>query len=180
MLHNFELRFENEVDPNFSHKIKCIDHLKLIDNTRLKLSDFIISNFGASFTVINNSVKVIKNHMYLATDKRDGKIYWVKFQICGDLGYFKIVSQFVLENRVFNFVPVKGKNINILNKHVYHVYELSTPLLFVPSSNAKIIRGDKKKWSDLCKLVEENENIVAPISRVINVLDLKRFISEFF
>jgi len=175
MLQNFELCFENEVPSNNGYNIKCIDHLKLLNNNRLSAT-----SFRASFTLVNNDVTVIKNHMYLASDKSDGKIYWVRFQICGELGYFKVVSQFVLENRMFNFVPVKGKNINILNKGKYHVYELSKPLLFVPSSNAKIIRGGKKKWEDLCKLVEENENLVAPIAWVINVLDLKRFISEFF
>lgn len=56
---------------------------------------------------------------------------------------------------------------------------MSIPLTIIPSSGVKIIRGGRKKWEDLCELVEE-KNIKSPISWIINVFDLKMLISQFF
>jgi hypothetical protein len=173
MLKNFELRLENEPIDNPSRNIKLFNHLDLIDHNCEKPT-----SLNKLFVVTNNRVEVHTNHMYLATNEM-GEIYWVRFQFSGGFGYFKVMSKFVLDNGVHKFVREKGKNIDILNKHKYRVYEMSIPLINIPSLGVKIIRGDKKKWDDLCELVE-NKNIKLPISWIVNVFDLKMFISEFF
>lgn len=173
MLTNFELRLENEPINNPSRNIKLFNHLDIIDYNCKNPS-----RLSKLFIVRNNRTEVSTKHMYLATDK-NGEIYWVKFQFSGGIGYFKVMSKFVLDNGVHKSVREKGKNIDILNKHKYCVYEMSIPLINIQSSGVKIIRGGRKKWEDLCELVEE-KNIKLPISWIINVFDLKMLISQFF
>lgn len=177
MLKNFELRVET---PNRKCNLKCVDHLQLLTTTEITILPlFSIQPKQIIYKAIVNGSEVFVNYIYLASNKNNGEIYWVRYYFSGGLGYFKIMSKFIRENGVFSFVPVKGKNIDNVSKYNYDVYEISYPLFDIPSSGVKIIRGDKKKWDDLCELVK-SKNIASPVSRIINVLDLIRFISEFF
>jgi hypothetical protein len=133
-----------------------------------------------SYTSYDNSDKIMyTNKMYLAINLLTDESYWATLNVGNSGIYFKLVCKINIKNGLFQ-TSYEPKCIMICeyNFKGYSIYTTSLPLYRIPSSY-KIIPNNKKKWNELCELVIKYK-INVPISWIIIVSDLRRFIYEFF
>lgn len=136
------------------------------------------------YAIYDDDIILYRKQMYLVEDLIVKKWYWLELNIVNITDayvYFNVVSKIDINNG--NCVTVTlDKNRPIIiyysNCDKYSIYKPSVYFGNIPSSYKIIIPNHKKKWYELCKIVDDN-NILVPISKVINIDDLKYYISEF-
>ena len=125
-----------------------------------------------------NSKEYSTDRLYLIENLLDNSINWgtLNFGPGYITCYFKLFGKINIKHDgtcelLYNpkFIIINGDNIN-----VYDIYVPSVKIYSIPYKY-KIIPNDKRKWNEMCKIVKKNE----PISVIINVVELKRFIETF-
>jgi hypothetical protein len=118
--------------------------------------------------------------MYLANNLLTGEKYWATMHVIGyDNLYFKLIFKINIKNDKFETIYEKKCNIiSEYNKCKYSIHTTSVPLYRIPSSY-KIISNSRKKWNKLCEMVIKYK-INVPISYIINISELRQYISDFF
>ena len=133
-----------------------------------------------------------EGQIYIVEDLLNKKCYWMKL--------FIAYNSMTTDDQYFYFAPIDKLNevkvkVNIneeitindqiyttrsidqFNFHTYLIYKLSVYISTIPLKY-KIISVDNKKWNELCEIVMDNDLLV-PISKIINVSDLRYYISTF-
>ena len=155
--------------------------------TGCKLKVFVPKNVECEITLLDEDIfhedafeynVKYASKIYLVNAKSSNKMYFARLEFSGGFAYFKIKFE-LIENGKLNPQEIKGMNVDIVNSNLYRVYKLSEILNDFPY-DFKIIRTDKNKWQNLCNLVINEDTNNAPISSLVNVSDLKRFIYDFF
>jgi hypothetical protein len=120
------------------------------------------------------------NQMYLASNLLTDESYWATLNIGNSGIYFKLICKINSKNGHYSETLYEPRCIIIYeyNCNGYAIYKTSLPLSRIPSTY-KIVSTGRKEWNELCDMVIKND-IHAPISSIINVSDLRRFINEFF
>jgi hypothetical protein len=158
---------------NYTCNIYKLDFPKIIS---IKGYDYIPTK-----NYITSSGEIMSNgKMYLVNNLLTGEKYWATFNILGNNNlYFKLICKINIKNDRFE-TSYQSKCIIIseYNKYGYSIYTTSVSLFKIPSSY-KIITNDRKKWNELCELVIKNK-INVEIRCIINLLELRLFINEFF
>jgi hypothetical protein len=119
------------------------------------------------------------NQMYLAINLLTNESYWATLNVGNSGTYFKLICKINVKNDKFETL-YEPRCIIIYDYNCigYSIYTTYPPLSRIPSSY-KIIPNSRKKWNELCDMVIK-DNIHAPISLIINISELRRFINEFF
>lgn len=117
--------------------------------------------------------------MYLVNNLLTYEKYWATLNLSNDGVYFKLIYKINIKNDKFETLyEAKCRIIHDYNKHNYSIYTTSVPLHRIPLSY-KIISNSRKKWDELCELIIKNK-INVSISCIINVFELRQYISDFF
>jgi hypothetical protein len=133
-----------------------------------------------------------EGQIYIVEDLLNKKCYWMKL--------FIAYNSITTDDQYFYFAPIDKLNevkvkVNIneeitinnqmplrciidqFNFNKYLIYKPSVYISTIPLKY-KIISVDNKKWNELCEIVMDNDLLV-PISKIINVSDLRYYISTF-
>ncbi len=119
------------------------------------------------------------NQMYLASNLLTNESYWATLHVGNSGTYFKLICKINIKNGLCE-TTYESRCIIIYeyNCNGYFIYKTSLPLSRIPSLY-KIVSNGRKEWNELCDMVIK-DNLHAPITSIINVSDLRRFINEFF
>lgn len=127
----------------------------------------------------NTAVNTVNTCLYILYEKSTGHMYWVTpIYFHSSTTTFKLFGQIVIENGI-NKLRINDKILikrNEMLKENYIFYAPSVKLYRIPSSYK--IENDKRQWNEYCKYVEENE-LILPIRMIVDISELKRFITEF-
>lgn len=119
------------------------------------------------------------NQMYLINNLLTNEIYWGTLNVGNNGIYFKLICKINIADGIFETLyEPRCRIVYEYNQHGYFIYTTSVSLYRIPSSY-KIIPNDRRKWNELCKLIMKYK-INISLNLIINVLELRLFIAEFF
>lgn len=146
----------------------------MLTNTELHILS--PNNYTCNINKINFLEKLDIYILYLIENIVDNSFYW-GIRVIGSNHYMKPICKINIKENGDCETYYDATFRSIHNSIGYHIYVPSVKLYTIPSKY-KIIPNDKRKWNELCQFVEKyNSN--SQISVIINVHDLKEFISTF-
>lgn len=133
------------------------------------------------YAVYDTNIILYRKQMYIVEDIINKKCYWTELNIINttdEYVYFNVVCNIDISNG--EYTTLYASRPFIIHEWNYFNYLIYKPSVYfgkIPSKY-KIIPSDRKKWNELCEIVNDN-NILVPISKVVNMYDLKYYISTF-
>jgi hypothetical protein len=180
--------FESILEIYHPGNYKCNLIPLTFSNIKVRQSITFKYNRESLYATYDYDKHLCTTQMYIVEDLINKKCYWAQLSIVNDyytknnrIGhvYFKLVSSNININNIESTSLHESYHFIIqeYNSYKYAIYKPSVYFCKIPS-RYKIIMSDKKHWNELCDIIINN-NILVPISRLINIYDLRNYIITF-